>query len=70
MRRNVCHVAIQQVFNVSLSRRRFPGGDSSATFGLDPIVRPWPKGAPATLAAKAFYNPNSCSTASVAVRHF
>jgi hypothetical protein len=69
VRRNVCHVAIQQEFKVTMSRRRFARDDRSDTVGLDPIVRRWPMGAPATSGAKAFCSPDAHSTDSTAVRH-
>lgn len=65
----MCHVAIQQVLKVTMSRRRFARDDRSDVFGLEPIVRLWPMGAPATCGANAFCTPDSHATASMAVRH-
>ena len=69
MRGIVCHVAIQQALEVTVSRRRFVREGRSYVFGLEPIVRLWPMCATATCGANAFWTPDSHSAALMAVRH-
>ena len=69
VRGNVCHVAVQQVPKVTMSRRQFARDGRSDVFGLEPTVRPSPMCAPAIFGANAFCTPGSHVTTSIAVRH-